>query len=179
VDGEEGGEVSERQNFDPSKASKGAEASKGNHVQVASTGQPQRKQLRVESPLSPEIEKLVYDLIGIGMRVHTAFGPGLRERVYEDAFVIGLEDADMSYQRQVPFNVKYLGRSVSPIRIDLVVEEKVIVELKAVTQLHDIHSSQLMTYLKLTGLPVGVILNFNMRHLKEGIRRHIRSRDPS
>jgi GxxExxY protein len=177
VDGEEeGSEVSEGYKLNLSKASKEAKASKGTE---ASTGQPQRKALRVESPLSPELEKLVYDLIGIGMRVHTAFGPGLRERVYEDAFVIGLEEADMGYQRQVPFSVKYLGRSVTPIRIDLVVEDKVIVELKAVTQLHDIHSSQLMTYLKLTGLPVGVILNFNMRHLKEGIRRHIRSRDPA
>jgi GxxExxY protein len=62
---------------------------------------------------------------------------------------------------------------------NLVVENKVIIELKAVTQLHDIHSSQLMTYLKLTGMPVGLILNFNMQHLKEGIRRHVRSRDPS
>jgi GxxExxY protein len=75
--------------------------------------------------------------------------------------------------------VTYLGRSVRPIRIDLVVENTVIVELKAVTQLHDIHSSQLTTYLKLTGMPVGLILNFNVRHLKDGIRRHIRTRDPS
>jgi GxxExxY protein len=135
--------------------------------------------MRVESPLSPELETLVYNLIGIGMRVHTAFGPGLRESVYEDAYVIGLEEADLSYQRQVPFNVRYLGRSVRPIRLDLVVENTVIVELKAVTQLHDIHSSQLTTYLKLTGMPVGLILNFNVRHLKDGIRRHIRTRDPS
>ena len=138
-----------------------------------------RKVLQVESPLTPAQDQLVYDLIGIGMRVHTAFGPGLREGVYEDAFVIGLEEAGLSYQRQVPFKVTYLGRPVRSIRIDLIVEDQVVVELKAVSQLHDIHSSQAMTYLKLTGLKVAIIMNFNVQHLRDGIRRHVRKRDPS
>jgi GxxExxY protein len=146
-----------------SKASKvGAESSSG------------RKPLFVESPLSPQLEQLVYDLIGLGMEVHSAFGPGLREGVYEDADVIALENRGLSYVRQVPFEMKYQGRSVRPIRLDLVVEQKVIVELKAVTQFHDIHPAQMLTYLKLTDLPVGILMNFNVRHLKDGIRRFVR-----
>jgi GxxExxY protein len=133
---------------------------------------------RTENPsrvLTPELDQLTYDLIGIGMLVHTTFGPGLRENIYEDAYVIALEKRDIDYVRQVPFEMTFEGQRIRPIRIDLVVKEQVIVELKAVSQLHDIHTSQMLTYLKLTGLPVGIILNFNVRHLRSGgIRRHVR-----
>src|SRR5688500_6729477 len=109
------------------------------------------------------------------MLVHSAFGPGLRENVYEDAYIAALENRDIDYVRQVPFEMKFEGHRIRPIRLDLVVKETVIVELKAVSQLHDIHTSQMLTYLKLTGLPVGLILNFNVRHLRSGgIRRHVR-----
>jgi GxxExxY protein len=133
-----------------------------------------RKKLQIESPLPAELDQLVYDLIGLAMEVHSAFGPGLREGIYEDAFVIALEERNLSFERQVPFKVRYRGRYVRPIRLDLVVQQQVIVEIKAVTHLHDIHASQMMTYLKLTELPVGILLNFNVRHLRDGIRRFVR-----
>lgn len=130
--------------------------------------------MRVDSPLPAALDRLVDDLIGLGMDVHSAFGPGLREQICEDADIIALENRGLSYVRQVPFRVTYEGRTVRPIRLDLVVGEQVIVELKAETQLHDVHSSQMLTYLKLTQLPVDIILNFNVRHLREGIRRFVR-----
>jgi GxxExxY protein len=154
-----------------SKASK--EVSKESSKESSKEVSRVPKGLRVQSPLTEELDRLVYDLIGIGMDVHSAFGPGLREQIYEDAYIIALEAKGINYVRQVPFHVTYKGQSVRPIRLDLVVEDQVIVELKAVRELHDVHYSQMMTYLKLTDLPVGVILNFNVRHLRDGIKRFV------
>jgi GxxExxY protein len=153
-----------------SKAAKDAKAAKETHPRKDSKG----PHLRVESPLSDDLERLVYGLIGIAMEVHSALGPGLREGVYEDAFVIALEERRIDYVRQVPFKVSFRGQPVRPIRVDLVVAGSVIVELKAVSHFHDLHASQMMTYLKLTRLPVGILLNFNVRHMRDGIRRFLR-----
>ena len=121
------------------KASKkGGEAQRG---EVGQVGQYPRKQLRTESSLSPELEQLVYDLIGIGMRVHTTFGPGCARTFTKMRMSSVSRKRTCRTSDRVPFNVTYLGRSVRPIRVDLVIENQVIVELKAVTQLHDIHSS--------------------------------------
>lgn len=108
------------------------------------------------------------------MEVHSAFGPGLREQVYEDAFAIALKHYGLEFERQVAFSVSFHGQRVRPIRLDLVVAKEVVVELKAVTHIHEVHAAQMLTYLKLTNLPVGIILNFNVRHLRHGIRRFVR-----
>ena len=163
--------VSSKASEAPKASKEAAKGTKGVKGEMVAKGP---KGLRVESPLSDELDRLVYGLIGLGMDVHSAFGPGLREQVYEDAYVIALDSKDINYVRQVPFHVTYRGQSVRPIRLDLIVEQQVIVELKAVRELHDVHFSQMMTYLKLTNLPVGIILNFNVRHLRDGIKRFVR-----
>lgn len=131
------------------------------------------KKLRVESPLTPALDRLVYEIIGIGLEVHSALGPGLRERVYEDAFAIALAERSLGFVRQAVYRFTFKSRPLAPVRLDLVVAEQVIVEIKAVAALHDVHSAQMLTYLKWTKLPVGLIFNFNVCHLRDGIRRHI------
>ncbi len=129
--------------------------------------------LRIPSPLSPQLDQLVYDIIGVGMRVHSVLGPGLLENAYEDAFAVELEQRTIPYEREVPVDLAYQGRRIKRYRLDIVVDRKVVVELKAVARLHPVHSSQMLTYLRLTQLPVGIILNFHERHLRDGIRRHV------
>jgi GxxExxY protein len=129
--------------------------------------------LRISSPLPPELDQLVYDVIGAAMRVHSTYGPGLKENVYEDAFAIELTKRGIEHERQVAIEMTYEGERVRRFFLDLVVAKQIIVEVKAVTRLHPEHSSQMLTYLRLTQLPVGIILNFNERHLRNGIRRHV------
>jgi GxxExxY protein len=130
--------------------------------------------LRIPSPLSPELDRLVYDVIGAAMNVHSALGPGLLEGVYADAFAVELETRGYRYERDVPVDLVYAGKKLRRYRLDLIVERQVIVELKTVTRLLPVHSAQIVTYLRLTELPVGLILNFHKHHLRNGIRRHIR-----
>ena len=129
--------------------------------------------LRIPSPLSPELDQLVYDVIGVGMRVHSSLGPGLLESTYTEAFVVELARQGIAYEREVSVQIEYEGRPIKRGRLDLVIEKQVIVELKTVSQLHSIHSSQMLTYLRATGYPVGIILNCHEQHLRDGIRRHV------
>ncbi len=106
------------------------------------------------------------------MAVHQYFGPGLFESVYRQAFAIELATAKLRVDvgRRIPLT--YRGILLSTVfQPDLIVEDLVVVELKAVDVLTRIHGAQLITYLKLTGCPVGLVLNFNVPFLKEGIRR--------
>jgi GxxExxY protein len=129
--------------------------------------------LRIPSPLSRAVDQLVYEVIGVAMHVHTVYGPGLKENVYEDAYAIALRKRAIPFERQVAIEMRFEGEPVRRFRLDLVIGKQVIVEVKAVAQLLSVHSSQMLTYLKLTQFPVGIILNFNERHLKDGIRRHV------
>jgi GxxExxY protein len=119
-----------------------------------------------------EQDQLTERIIGCGIRVHQTFGPGLFESIYKTCFVIELETAGLKFDaaRRVPLT--YRGRVLdAEFRPDLVVEETVIVEIKAVEALAPVHKTQLITYLKLTGLPIGLLMNFNVDYLKNGIRR--------
>jgi len=96
----------------------------------------------------------------------------LLESVYETCLTWELETAGVSYSRQVVLPIHYRGRTLeSGLRLDLLVGNRLIVELKAVEALAPIHQAQLMTYLKLTGYRLGLLLNFNVVHMKDGIRR--------
>lgn len=129
--------------------------------------------LRIASPLSPELDQVVDDVIGAGMRVHSALGPGLVERVYADAYVFELARRNIQFEREVPVEILYETQRVKRCRLDLIVAKQIVVELKTVARLPPIHSSQMLTYLRATQLPVGIILNFHERHLRDGIRRHV------
>lgn len=118
-------------------------------------------------------DPLTHAIIGAAIEVHRGLGPGLLESVYEDAFCIELEERCLEYQRQRPVQLLYKGRNIGDLYADLVINHSVIVELKSVEALLPIHTAQLLTYLKLTGLRIGLLINFNVPILKKGLRRVI------
>jgi GxxExxY protein len=117
-----------------------------------------------------EISKIV---IGAGIEVHRALGgPGLLESIYEAALCHELALLGLCVRRQVPIEVVYKGVIIrDPLYIDIIVEEKLIVEVKAVERNHPIYESQLLTYLRLTNLKLGLVLNFGNSQLKDGVAR--------
>lgn len=117
-------------------------------------------------------------VIGCAMRVHSALGPGLPERVYEDAFVHDLTQEGLAVARQVEVRLAYRGLSLSPLRLDLVVNELIVLELKSVDTVLDLHLAQLVSYLRASTLPLGLLINFNTLHLKDGIFRRINPKSP-
>ena len=119
-------------------------------------------------------EELTEQLIGAAIEVHRELGPGLLESAYEECLCHELHLRNIPFARQVAVPVKYKGISLDcGYQLDLLVADSVIVELKCVDKLLPIHSAQLLTYLKLTGKRVGLILNFQVPVLKEGIVRKV------
>jgi GxxExxY protein len=111
-------------------------------------------------------------VIGAAIEVHRHLGPGLLESVYELALCRELWLRDLRVERQVPVRLTYKGAELdSQVRIDLLVQSCVVVEVKSTEKLAPIHRAQLLTYLKLTGYPVGLLFNFNVELLKHGMRR--------
>ncbi len=110
--------------------------------------------------------------ISAAIAVHRELGPGLLESAYEACLVYELIQHGLSVERQKSVPVTYRGVKIDcGYRIDLLVEDKVVVELKAVERLEPIHEAQLLSYLKLSGYQIGLLINFNVRMLKQGIRR--------
>ena len=119
-----------------------------------------------------DINHITGQIIGAAIEVHKILGPGLLESVYEECLCHEFNLRQMHYKRQQALPIEYKGRKFDcGYRIDLVVQDFVIFELKAVDRLQPIHEAQLLTYLKLTGLKVGLLINFNVSVLKEGIKR--------
>jgi len=118
---------------------------------------------------------LSYKIIGAAIEVHrTLGGPGLLESIYESALCHELSLQQLHIQTQVPVDVNYKGVKIrDPLFLDILVEDKIIVEVKATEKDNPIHQVQLLTYLRLTGLRLGLVINFGSRHLKEGINRVI------
>ncbi|HWF14219.1 MAG TPA: GxxExxY protein [Candidatus Acidoferrales bacterium] len=121
----------------------------------------------------PDINKLTEKIIGCAIETHRELGPGLLESTYEAALAIELEDAGILFERQVIFPVIYKGRKIGEYRLDMPVENKVIVEIESVERFDRIFEAQILTYLRVTGTHVGLIVNFNSRLLHEGIKRFI------
>ncbi|MBW4559469.1 MAG: GxxExxY protein [Trichormus sp. ATA11-4-KO1] len=115
---------------------------------------------------------LSWAIIGCGMRVHTVLGPGLLESVYEECLDYELRQQGFKVGRQIPLHLVYKDVELDCVyRLDLIVENKVVIEVKSVESLKPIHAVQLSTYLKLTHCKLGLLLNFNVLHLKQGIKR--------
>ena len=111
-------------------------------------------------------------VIGCAIEVHRHLGPGLLESAYEDCLCFELAQAGLSTRRQVELPVLYKGiRLAVGYRLDLLVEERLVLEIKSVERVLPIHEAQLLTYLRMSGLRAGLVLNFNHVVLKEGIRR--------
>jgi GxxExxY protein len=114
------------------------------------------------------------DIVDAAMKVHSVLGPGLLEGVYERCLQHELGNRGLRCLSQVSLPVHYEGLELDAgFRLDLLVEDDVIVELKSVDKLQPIHEAQLLTYLKLSGKPLGLLINFNTVHLRDGIRRMV------
>jgi len=121
-----------------------------------------------------EPNQITEAIIGAAIEVHRTLGPGLLESAYEECLAHELTLRRVPFERQVPLPVQYKGLSLDcGYRLDLLVAQTVVVEIKAVEQLLPIHEAQLLTYMKLGGWPVGLLINFNVPVLKRGIRRRV------
>ena len=119
-----------------------------------------------------EFDPISRQVIGLAIEVHRTLGPGLLESAYEQCLCHELTQNAISFNRQVPVPVSYKGlRLDCSYRLDIVVQNSLIVEIKAVDRLLPVHNAQLLTYLKLTGIGVGLLLNFHTVVLRDGMRR--------
>ena len=119
-----------------------------------------------------DINELSSKIIGAAIEVHRALGPGLLESVYEECLSHELSLRGFSFERQKPQPVQYKGKQLDcGYRLDVVVEKAIIVELKSCERIEPIHRAQLLTYLKLSGLQLGLLLNFNTLVMRDGIVR--------
>jgi GxxExxY protein len=117
------------------------------------------------------MDELTERLIGAAIEVHRILGPGLLESIYEEALAIELELRGIRVGRQVELDVNYEGHTIKGLRIDLLVEDQVIVELKSVSKVPEIAMAQVLSYLKATGLKRALLLNFAQPRLVDGIKR--------
>jgi GxxExxY protein len=120
-----------------------------------------------------EINLLTQKIIGHAIEVHRVLGPGLLETIYEAAMCIEFDDAGVKYERQTRLPAYYKGRLLGEYRVDLVVDDLVLVEIKSTERLNPVFEAQLLTYLRLTGKRIGLLINFNSRLLKDGVKRLI------
>jgi GxxExxY protein len=112
------------------------------------------------------------------MKVHSVLGPGLLESAYQACLAHEIRNRGLAVASQVPLPVVYEGHKLEVgYRIDLVVEGRVVVEVKSVEALHPIHEAQLLSYMRLSGLRVGLLINFNVLHLRDGIKRMVDGHD--
>ena len=115
-----------------------------------------------------------YKVIGAAMAVHSALGPGLLESAYEKAIGHEFTRMNLKHRRQVPLTVEYAGVKLSATyRLDFIVADCLVVEVKAVEKLLPVHRAQLLSYIKLANLPLGLLINFKTAHLRDGICRQI------
>jgi GxxExxY protein len=120
-------------------------------------------------PRTEEVAKYILDAC---FKVHTTLGPGLLESVYETCLAYELKRMGLKFESQIALPIVYNGLTIaSGLRLDLFVEKCVIIEIKAVEIISAIHKSQLLTYLKLSGVRLGLLINFNVIHLRDGIIR--------
>jgi GxxExxY protein len=124
---------------------------------------------------SQELNRLANAVIGAALEVHRALGPGLLESVYEEALCIELKLRGLPFVREAAVPVRYKGQIAGELRLDLLVRNALIIELKAVDELAQVHSAQLLSYMRLTGHKLGLLINFNVPLLKNGIKRLILS----
>ena len=123
-------------------------------------------------PTPGELDDLTERIIGCAIEVHRLLGPGLLESVYRECLLIELRGQQLRVEGERPISFDYKGQRVTGgLKLDLLVNGCVVVELKAVERLHPIHLAQVITYLKISGCPAGLLMNFNATTLKAGLRR--------
>ena len=126
-----------------------------------------------------DIDSVSSDVIEAAIRIHRELGPGLLESVYEMVLAGSLERKGYSVDRQKPIDVEFDGmRFPNAFRIDLLVDGRLIIEIKSIERILPVHAKQLLTYLRLTDQSVGLLLNFSGETMKEGIRRLVNNHNP-
>lgn len=123
-----------------------------------------------------EFDELARSVVRAAIEVHRILGPGYLEAVYDEALAIELALRGMTFERQVPLPLRYKGRTVGNSRLDLLVGGRLVVELKACDALIPVHTAQLLSYLKASREQLGLLINFNVRFLRHGIRRVVATR---
>lgn len=118
-------------------------------------------------------DPLTRRIIACAIEVHKTLGPGLLEKLYREALLIELETNGLKARKNVQIPVEYKGNSIGDYFIDLLVEEQVILELKSVERHDPVFEAQILSYMKLTGIKVGLLINFNSKLLKDGIKRFV------
>ncbi|WP_448664149.1 GxxExxY protein [Sphingomonas sp. CJ20] len=127
-----------------------------------------------------DIDRISGEVVDVAIRLHRELGPGLLESVYEMVLAGRLSQMGYAVSRQRPIDIEFDGlRFEGAFKIDLLVEEQLVIEIKSVDRLTGVHAKQLLTYLRLTGLPVGLLINFGGETLKEGLRRLVNNHTPS
>jgi GxxExxY protein len=124
-------------------------------------------------------DRLAFRVFGAALEVHRALGPGFLESVYEESLAVELACRGIPFERQFPVVVEYKGRHVGEGRLDFLIDRKVVVELKAVDQLGEYHTAQVLSYLRATGCRLGLLINFNAVLLRAGMRRVVLSQNSS
>jgi GxxExxY protein len=125
-------------------------------------------------PIPVKVEEATHKIIGAAIEVHRHIGPGYLESIYEEALCREFDLQGLQYQRQVSAEVNYKGQLIAGQRLDLVVDPGVVVELKAIKSFDDIHTAQVLSYLKTLDLRLGLLINFNVEVLKLGVKRVVR-----
>jgi GxxExxY protein len=129
--------------------------------------------LRIPTPLPDELETLVHDTIGCCIAVHRELGPGLLENIYSKATRLELRAAGIDFEREKRYPVMYRGELLCEQCLDFVVGDQLVLEIKSVEQFAPLHHSQLLNYMRVAHLRVGLLINFNVAVLRDGIRRKV------
>jgi GxxExxY protein len=129
--------------------------------------------LRVTSPLSEELENLIHKTIGCCSDVHRALGPGLLENIYSRALCIELRESRIPFDTEKRFPVTYRDHLLCHQHVDLVVADEIILEIKSVEHVGAVHRAQILNYLHVSGLHVGLLVNFNVAVLQDGLKRMV------
>jgi len=129
---------------------------------------------RAFEPVETNLDMIGKQVVDAAFQVHKTLGPGLLENIYEEAFCCELKDRNIGFEKQKLIPIQYKNHSLDlNYRLDLLIENSVIVELKCVDKLQAVHDAQILTYLKLMNLRLGYLINFNVPVIKEGIKRKV------
>lgn len=124
--------------------------------------------------LSEEINNLSYQIIGCAIEVHKILGPGLLESAYQNCLIFELKKAGLKVEKEISLPITYKNIELDHgYRIDLLINNQIVIELKTVEELTDVHKAQVLTYLKLGDFPLGLLINFHSKILKNNIKRYI------
>ncbi|HWK09892.1 MAG TPA: GxxExxY protein [Vicinamibacterales bacterium] len=127
--------------------------------------------LRIPSRLDDDLERLIHRVIGCCIQVHKELGPGLLEVIYQRAVAYELQAVGIACEREKHYPISYRGHNLYVHCLDLVVEDRLVLELKAVERLHPVHAAQTISSLRASKLPIALLINFNVEMLRQGIRR--------